>query len=213
MPKVAWRWHKLRGSDEALKWCRKELPKLDTIIARARGKTAAVQAGGHLGVFPKRLAESFATVYTFEPAPDLFALLMRNAPEPNIVKFQAALGDERCLIGLSRARRDASDKPEHEGLTHIDGPGVIPTLRVDDLGLDVCDLLYLDIEGWELYALRGALDTINVCRPLIAVEINKNAAFVGIDPEVVRQLILDQRYRLVGRYQSDEVFEPLEWRA
>lgn len=211
MPKVAWRWDKLAGSEESLKWCRKELPKLDDVVKLTREKRVAVQAGGHLGVFPKRLAESFETVYTFEPAADLFAMLMRNAPEANIVKFQAALGDERGCIGLSRARRDPSGKPEHEGLTHVEGPGVIPTLRVDDLGLSVCDLLYLDIEGWELYALRGAVETITLCRPVIAVEINKNAGFLGIDPLAIRALIVDLNYRLHRRYQSDEIFVPAEW--
>lgn len=211
MPNVPWQWHKLAGSPEALKWCRKELPKLDRVVKMTRGRTAVVQAGGNLGVFPKRLAQRFETVYTFEPSADLFALMLRNAPEPNIVKFQAALGDERCLVGLSRARRDASGKPEHEGLTHIDGPGVIPTLRIDDLGLHVCDLIYLDIEGWELYALRGAADTIETCRPVVCVEINKNIDFVHIERDAVREEILRHGYRFVGRLASDEIFVPAEW--
>lgn len=211
MPHVPWKWREMAGSEEALKWCRKELPKLDDVIKLTRGKTAVIQAGGHLGIFPKRLAESFATVYTFEPAAELFPLMLKNAPERNIVKFQAALGDERGLVGMSRARRDPSGKPEHEGLTHIDGPGVIPTLRIDDLGLPVCDLIYLDLEGWELYALRGALETIALCRPVLAVEINKNTAFVGIEPQAIRQLIFDQDYQLVRRMQSDEIFIPAEW--
>lgn len=212
MPDVPWRWHKLAGSPEALKWARRDIANLDRAVTMTRGKTAAVQAGGNLGVFPKRLAQQFETVYTFEPAADLFALMQRNAPETNIVKFQAALGDERCLIGMSRIRRDG--KPNnHEGITHVAGPGVIPTLRIDDLGLPVCDLIYLDIEGWELYALRGAAETIAMCRPVVCVEINKNLGFVNIEPDTVRQEVLRHGYRFVGRLVSDELFVPAEWSA
>lgn len=204
-------WDRFQGSREALAWNRRDLPVLDAVVARTRGRTAVVQAGGHLGVFPKRLAKSFGTVYTFEPSPDLFPLLVQNAPERNIVKFQAALGESRRLVGLSSARRDGSGKPSHEGLTHVHGDGVIPTLRIDDLNLPVCDLIQLDLEGWELYALRGAVDTIRRCRPLLALEVNKNAAFCGIQPDFLRDSVKALGYRHVDTLQSDEVYEPAEW--
>lgn len=205
----AWDWNRFAGSPEALKWNRRDLPFLDVVLKYVPGRTAVVQAGGHLGLWPKKLAESFATVYTFEPAADLFAAMQKNAPEPNIVKFQAALGDQRELVGLSRVRRDGKTNI-HEGITHVSGSGVIPTLRVDDLGLEVCDLLMLDVEGWELFALRGAVETIRRCRPVLVVEVNKNLGYVGLTPADVAQFLGDLRYGVVQRHQSDEVYLPIE---
>lgn len=203
-------WSKLRGSAEALKWNRRDLPGLLDLIARTPQKRVAVQAGGHLGVFPKVLSSYFTSVYTFEPAFDLFAHLCHNAPEPNIFKFQAALGDARRMVGLSRVRRDG--KPNsHEGITHVAGDGPIPTLRIDDLGLPVCDLIQLDLEGWELYALRGAVQTIARCRPVLSVEVNKNQGFVGINPDWLRDCVKSLGYRFVTRMHSDEVYVPVEW--
>jgi FkbM family methyltransferase len=204
-----WTWEKFRGSREALKWNRRDLPCLDAVIARVPGRTAVIQAGGNLGMWPKRLAETFATVYTFEPAADLFAIMMHNAPAANIIRFQAALGDVPGLIGMSRVRRDGKPNP-HEGITHVSGHGVIPTLRIDDLHLPICDLIYLDVEGWELYALRGALETIARCRPVLAIEINKSAALCGIAKADVRSLVLASGYRFVERLSSDDVFVPAE---
>lgn len=198
------------GSKTTLKYVRRDLPFLDQIIPVTRGRTACVQAGGHLGGYPKRLAQDFQTVYTFEPAADLFAALTQNAPEPNIFKFQAALGDERRLVGLSRERRDG--KPNaHEGITHVAGEGDVPTLRIDDLGLQVCDLIYLDIEGSELYALRGAVNTIEKCRPMLAIEVNKSQELAGHSKEELRGLIQNMGYRFVMRLSSDEVYVPIEW--
>lgn len=204
-----WNWSKFKGDPACLKWSRRDLETLDAVLKIVPGRTAAIQAGGNVGVFPKRLAEQFATVYTFEPSPVLFADMMKNAPEPNIIRFQAALGHERSLVSLSRSRRDGSGKPEHDGLTHVVGQGAIPTLLIDDLGLHACDLIYLDVEGFELYALLGAAETIRRCRPVIAVEVNRGIEFYGHSPETLRQLICGCGYRNVMKMHSDEVFAPI----
>ena len=204
-----WNWKAFQGSASALKWNRRDLAAIAAVLALVPGRTAAVQAGGNLGIFPKALAREFQTVYRFEPAPELFAMLVHNAPEPNIVKFQAALGDVPQLVGVSRTRRDG--KPDaHEGITHVAGAGTLPMLRVDDLRLPACDLLYLDVEGYELFALRGAHALIQRCRPVIAVEINKGIEFVGFTGDDVREYITKHQYRLAGASQSDEFYIPAE---
>lgn len=198
------------GGQVALKYAVRDLPNLEQVIALTPRCRLCVQAGGNLGVWPKRLAQAFETVITFEPAAENFAALCQNAPEPNIVKIQAAIGAQAGLVGLSRVRRDG--KPHsHEGITHIDGPGSVPVLRLDDLGLPVCDLLYLDIEGYELYALQGAAATIARCRPVIATEINKSAAFFGLTPEDVQAEVIRHGYREQAVYGRDHVFVPQEW--
>jgi FkbM family methyltransferase len=206
-----WDWASFKGSGTALKLNRRDLPELERVIALTPGRSVAVQAGGNLGLWPKRLAQDFKTVYTFEPAADLFALLQRNAPESNIIKCQMALGEQHELVSMSRERRDGKTRPPHEGITHVSGPGVIPTLLVDDLGLPVCDLLALDLEGWELYALRGAKATIHRCRPVIAVEVNEHIREVGLTPEAVREFLTSCRYQQCLRFVADDVWVPNEW--
>lgn len=197
------------GSATALKYARRDLPHLDAVLRLVPGRTAAVQAGGCLGVYPEHLAKQFATTYVFEPAPDLFAMMTMNVPVENVVRFQAALGDTRGLVGTSRIRRDG--KPgNHEGITHIVPSGTTPTLLLDDLALPVCDLIYLDVEGMELPALKGAAGTLQRCRPVVAIEINKNLRFVGItEAEIVSFLTL-HGYRHALSVGSDQAFVPVE---
>lgn len=208
-PTVSWDWSCLEGSAEGLKWNRKELATLERVLEYVDGRTAVVQAGGNLGVFPKRLATEFRTVYTFEPEPELFGMMSRNAPELNVVKFQAALGCERGTVGMSRKRRQQDGGNSHEGITHVSGEGTVPVLRVDDLGLMVCDLIYLDLEGYELYALRGATETVARCRPVLAVEINKSLEFMSHTEDDMRTYLRSiLHYDRRERVRSDEIWTP-----
>jgi len=206
--KHTFEWHKFRGSKEALKWNMRDLTSIDAVLKLVLGRTACVQAGGNLGIFAKYLAKFFQAVYTFEPAPDLFHRMTANAPERNIIRFQAALGETAGFIGVECTRRGRKDAPVHEGLTHVAGHGIVPMLRLDDFQFAELDLVYLDVEGFELFALRGAAETIARCRPVISVEVNQNAGFYGISREEIRAWILGKGYQLAVRVQSDEVFLP-----
>jgi len=208
-----WDWQRFKGSPEGLKWNQKELPVLSEVIQMTTSRNVVVQAGGNLGVFPKYLSAHFATVYTFEPEPELFSMMCHNAPENNIIKFQAALGCDREQIRMSRKRRQNDGGNSHEGISHVAGPGSIPTLRIDDLGLKECGLIYLDIEGYELYALQGAGETLQRCRPLLACEINKSLEQMGgiTRDTIVNWLRGKHGYEFLKRIRSDEIFVPREW--
>lgn len=201
-------WKDMEGSADALKWNQRDLYTLDKAMEKTPGRTACLQAGANLGIFPKYLSYFFDTVYTFEPSPKLFQIVCKNAPERNVIKFNAALGDLRKLIGTSQVRRTKMHMPAHEGITHVSGPGNIPTLLIDDLNLPVLDLLCLDLEGYEPFALCGAEQTLIRCKPVLLVEVNNNASHYGYDRDAVRAIIHGHGYKLVERIMADELYVP-----
>jgi hypothetical protein len=81
------------------------------------------------------------------------------------------------------------------------------------LQLPACDLIQLDLEGYEVYALYGARETIRRHRPVLIVEINKSAGYEGFGRDEIRRAIAELGYRVVGRFGSDEVFVPTGERA
>lgn len=140
---------------------------LDVVMKRVRRRKACVQAGGNCGVWPRALASLFEVVYTAEPHPLNFTALAANTAElQNVVRLQCAFGYDRDLIKL--------DSAEHEkancGAFYVQRGGFVPTLRIDDLALPECGLIYLDVEGFEQNALRGAQWTIRNCAPVIVIE-------------------------------------------
>lgn len=161
-----------------------------------RGWDVAIQAGGNCGMYPRLLGRMFKWVYTFEPDPLNFFTLTLNCQEDNIVKFQAALGAEHGMVEIHR--HAISNVGMHK--VQMSSAAHIPQLRVDDLALAHCDFIQLDIEGYEISALRGAEETISRFRPVVAVENNN---------EQIQSLFKKHNYTIAGTSEMDTIYRPL----
>lgn len=152
-----------------LAYVRKHIDDVNETIRVATRKRVCVQAGGHVGIWPLRLARHFDAVLTFEPDPALFECLKRNTQKSvNIQCFPVALG---ASPGEASMRVDAK-----AGSWSIDPGGSVPVrmttidLALRTTGIYSCDAIVLDVEGYEVDALLGASETIRRDRPVIHVE-------------------------------------------
>jgi len=108
-----WEW-KWPDEDESLAGDMPTLLDVDQYVFSHLPKnrmSVCVQAGGAVGVWAKRFAQVFDVVYTFEPNPTSFHCLCTNAPELNVVKMNAALGEDHALIRM--------DFPEHRARSRV----------------------------------------------------------------------------------------------
>jgi FkbM family methyltransferase len=128
-------------------------------------RNVIVQAGGNAGYYPKLYSQWFNHVYTFEPDPLNFYCLSQNCNTPNVHKFQACLGSKNECVGVFNTTTQLG-----HGGSHVSGEGFIPTFKIDQLNLHDCNLIHLDIEGYEEHALRGAEETIKRFKPIIVIE-------------------------------------------
>ena len=176
-----------------------DVPKKIAQFVPSRG--VVVQAGGNNGLYAKQYAEMFETVYTFEPVPELFYCLNRNITSDNVFKFQACLGDAHVLVGLGRKVYN------NAGSTNVYGEGRTPTLMIDNLGLTRCDLIHLDIEGFELFALRGGAKTIAKCQPIIVLEESGHSLRYGVQPGEIERWLASFGYAQIGTVQGDRVYK------
>ncbi len=163
-----------------------------------RGREVAIQAGGHIGTYPTLLAAHFAHVYTFEPEAENFSCLTRNCTQPNVFAARGCLGEKRRTVGLSISLKST-------GKHQVRGAGAVPTYRIDDLGVTACDLLALDLEGYELAALAGATETIRRFEPVIVAEENGRQLRFGVREGELARFLAPQGYRVVQRVGEDLV--------
>lgn len=167
----------------------------DAYLNASRERNIVVQAGGNCGLYPRLFAKYFKTVYTFEPDPLNFHCLVNNCQLPNIVKINGALGANNDMVRV-----------QHSGLSNVgchtvnanDGERLVPQFTIDQLNLPACDFIQLDVEGYEINILRGAVNTIEKYKPGISCE---NGHAHGI-PEFLAQY----GYKVVTSVGADTVY-------
>jgi FkbM family methyltransferase len=144
--------------------CRGSRQVADLALQHCPKRGTAVQAGGNVGLLAWILAKDFAHVVSFEPVPETYQCLEANiAGVPNIEAHLSALGEHEGSIGMRGVA-------ENRGGFHVNGDGNIPLTTIDKLNLETCDLIILDVEGYEFPALKGARQTIEKFKPVIILE-------------------------------------------
>lgn len=123
----------------------------------------ALDVGGHVGLWSVHLAERFERVQAFEPVAEHRACFVRNVDAANVTLHPVALG---CKPG----RVAMWSEPGSSGNTQVRGEGDIEMRTLDSYGFAEVDFLKIDCEGYELFVLQGAVETLKRCRPVICVE-------------------------------------------
>jgi FkbM family methyltransferase len=164
-------------------------------------RRSCIQAGGNVGVYPRALAKHFDHVSTFEPNRENFECLLKNTNgNGNITKKRYALGEFKKKVGT------ASHEEGNAGAVHVtnDGEDTI-VAPIDDMVLDECDLIWLDVEGYEEPALRGADRTIKRFKPAVIIEEKSILADIlhGLKPEAASDWLKRRQYYRVAQHGND----------
>ena len=172
------------------------------IMKYVKERRIVVQAGGNCGMYPLLHSMQFEYVFTFEPDPVNFYCLANNCKASKIFKFNTAVGDKAKALGLGVLTT------ENVGMHKIGaGSLIVYAITIDSLDLPYLSLLHLDVEGYELPALRGAENSIKRCRPVIALEITP------AELSKTRQYLADLNYKEVYKNESNSsnyIFIPSE---
>jgi len=142
-----------------------------------KGFDTAVDVGAHVGLWSMHLAERFNQVWAFEPNWDNYECLKKNVPS-NVITETFALGAIHGELKLNCIG-------DNSGKTHVSNAPMTNTVLsrpLDYYDLNI-DFLKIDVEGYELLVLRGAVETLMRCKPTVVIEDGppELAARYGID--------------------------------
>ena len=199
---------------------------LQLALAKVRDFDFAIDVGAHVGFWTLDMATRFDNVLAFEPCPDTFECLLKNmAQYPNVICAPVAVGDHagQCAM-LDDPDRTAIGKPHNTGARFVNPKGTgTEMIALDDLGLKGCDLLKIDVEGFEPAVLAGAKALIQAYRPVIIMETDKRFAHrFGFAKAAARMAVIRLGYqeveylepdprtpgRLVNAIRPDRIFVP-----
>jgi FkbM family methyltransferase len=178
-----------------------ELSLLDKIRSyNARGMYIDVGANlGNHSVFFANFCKA-TTLLTIEAHPAIhkvLALNLRNYVKIPYVSFNCAAaavdGGHVTMSGIDEDNVGATAI-----VNHHEGP--ITTVTIDGLVADHVDVavIKMDIEGYERHALLGALQTIDRCRPLVAME-----AWTEEELQALDDIIRVHGYEIVFRTEKN----------
>lgn len=132
----------------------------------------AVDVGAWWGPWTATMAKQCPAVHSFEPQPVLATQLRDWAPT-HVTVYQQAVSDRPGKLHLSRP----DHRPGGDGLATLRPTGD-NTIEVDVTTIDLhhfddVGFMKIDVEGFELPALKGAEQTLERCRPRLMIEIEQ----------------------------------------
>lgn len=180
---------------------------IELALSHHYGRRTVIQAGAHIGVWPKKLAKFYKQVVCFEPMLENWDCLIHNVTELNVMCSQEALGDKNG-VGEINFRRTKSSGGHHIA-TRTNQPRQTVVMRaLDSLGIPDVDAIFLDIEGYEIPALKGAKQILTTYHPLLVVENNGCSRKFGYEPEALGKFLTLYGYSRIDVFDEDEI-----WRA
>lgn len=140
-----------------------------------------IHAGAFFGDMIHTLSKSAGKVYAFEPVLDSYYFAKKNAQRldlNNVILFNAGLGEENTLLTINTKGSDGTYAGGGSTFDHNSTPDgtfeTAPVFRLDDLPLHDVAMIELDVEGFELFALRGGRSLIARDKPIVLIEENNN---------------------------------------
>lgn len=181
-----------------------QIKKLRTAVGLCKQRRTAVDIGGHVGLWSMQLTKLFDHVHAFEPVEAHRECFIKNVLDAggNAILHALALGEKEGSVSIHTTTTSSGD-------SWVKGDGDIPMITLDSLALDEVDFMKLDCEGYELFALRGAADTIARCKPVIIVEQKPGRAQKFGLPETGAVTFLEGLgYRLAKEMSGDYLMAP-----
>jgi len=127
--------------------------------------------GAHTVWFAKAVGKS-GQVYAFEPQRQMYQMLLGNLALNEITNTNvmlAAVGDDNRVTRVRPI--DYAAETNFGGVfVECDAGPEVPLVKIDSLGIARADFIKVDVEGMEAAVLRGAMQTIVRCNPVLYLE-------------------------------------------
>ena len=184
----------------------------------------ALDIGCHYGFFTKFLASKFNHVHAFDFNNDIHHFFKKNMEKfkiENLTTHSYGIGNRNKNVAIN----DFFVRKKWSGYgplgTHIDPKGKNKKYNIktlDSLNIKDVDLIMIDTEGYELFVLKGGIETIKKYKPILVVEFSYAKQYrpvltqkFGYKLQTLRKFIIEELgYKFIYKINKvDKVFAPI----
>lgn len=175
-----------------------ELDHLALALEYCQNFRTAVDGGANRGIWTVEMAKRFKQVLAFEPVEEN----RKRIPEmDNVQVWGRGLSHKFEHVVMEPGESNTGEwyaRPVEGRCGVIMGP-------LDSLRLSEVDFIKLDIEGYELFALQGARETILRCHPTICVEEKWHCERYGVPQGEATRYLEAMGYRVAAKVGRDVI--------
>jgi len=173
---------------------------------KTQGRTA-VDVGCRFGEYTHYLLKHFDNVKCFEPRRHtLVGHFNKNIPKDRVQVWNCGIGDKQEFVNMNGGAVHKDNTVEIKPSKYRTG---VPVYPLDSFEFDSVDFIKVDVEGYELKVLQGALKTIDKYKPMIVIEQNGGDIKYGwaTEENQAGTFLETLGYTNTGQWKQDFVFE------
>jgi FkbM family methyltransferase len=181
-----------------------DLSHLRAALPHCQQYRVALDIGAHQGIWAVEMAKKFDQVFAFEPVLSNWEILNKR------VEWAS-----NCALGAISGMGVMVPGPRNTGQYHIAPTDMdeingeqVDMYTVDEFQFNNVDFIKIDVEGYELPVIAGAIKTIEKNKPVIMIEENGLCERYGIASGEAGRLLEDHGYLLKGIFNKDYVYCP-----
>lgn len=145
--------------------------KYDRALSYCRRRRVALDVGANIGLWSWLIARDFEQLHAFEPVPAYAACWRENVKGMRVHLHQLALGEKADTANMiCMTPGSCGDTTIQVGQAGEVVGEQVEIRTLDSYRFNEVDLIKCDNEGYEVFVMRGAVQTIQRCRPTIIVE-------------------------------------------
>ena len=179
---------------------------MQDFFSKTQGRTA-IDVGCRFGEYTHYLLKHFKQVKCFEPRTHtLEGNFNRNIPKDRVQVWNCGIGDKQGLVNMNGGAIHKDDTVEMQPHKYRKD---IPVETLDSFDFDEVDFIKVDVEGYELKVLQGAVETINKHKPMVVIEQNGGDIKYGwaTEENLASTFLESLNYVNTGVWKNDFVFE------
>lgn len=176
-------------------------PDVSTFSGLIRNYSVAVDGGAMVGRVSNRLATMFDLVIAIELSQENYACLLKNRAS-NVIAVRACLGETMDAVGYV-----PDDHPATPVYCVNKEGNSTKGITIDSMNLYACGFIKLDLQGYDLFALKGAKTTLTKFKPAVYLEADPRClSRYGVKREDIAEYLTPLGYRLAGEGGSDQLW-------